>query len=130
MLSRQEEKVTLEQLAVNWQDYAISYAGLKAGTAAAVMFDPKSDDRTLVGDNWIRVEDRETLFELIRVVESYIQCNPRLYRILGLDNQLYGYIFYAWRHPVLKVVDDKTLYAYDMESPAYMPDGPDIWWRN
>lgn len=129
VLPREEAKLAIGGLKEKWEDYSIYYAGLKVGTAAAVMFDPKSDKRTLIGDKWIRVEDQGTLLKLISVIESYIQCNPRLYRILGPDNQLYGYIFYAWCHPVIKLFDDRTLYVYDIESPAYMPDGPSIWWR-
>lgn len=130
VLSRQEEKVALQQLKVNWQDYAISYAGVKVGTAAAVIFDPKNDDKTLVSDTGVKVEDKETLLELIGVIESYIHFYPRLHRILGPDNQLYGYIFYAWGHPVFKVVDENTLYAYNLQSPVYMTDEPGFRWRN
>ena len=120
VLPRQEEKATLQRLKVNWQDYTIYYAGLKVGTAAGVMFDPKGDDKTLRGDTWIKVEDKETLLELIGVIESYIHFYPRLHRILGPDDQLYGYLLYAWCHPVFKVIDEKTLYAYDLESPLYL----------
>jgi hypothetical protein len=129
VVSRQEEKLTLEQLKLNWQDYTIYYAGLKVGTAAGVMFDPKDDDKTLAGDTWIKVEDKDTLVELIGVIESYIYFYPRLHRILGPDDQFFGYLFYAWDHPVFKVVDEKTLYAYDLKSPVYSEIEPGLLWR-
>lgn len=130
VVSRQEEKLILEQLKLNWQDYTIYYAGLKVGTAAGVMFDPKDDEKTLAGDTWIKVEDKDTLIELIGVIESYIYFYPRLHKILGPDDQFFGYLFYAWDYPVFKVVDEKTLYAYDLQSPVYMTDEPGLRWRN
>jgi hypothetical protein len=129
VVPRQEEKLILEQLKANWQDYIISYAGLKIGTAAGVMFDQKGDDKTLIGDTWVKVEDKETLVDLIGVIESYIFFYPRLHRILGPDDQFYGYLFYAWDDPVFKVVDEKTLYVYDLRSPVYIAPDPGIWWR-
>ena len=126
VLSRQEEKVTIQELKENWQDYTIYYAGLSVGTAAGIMLDPKNDEKTLVGDRWSKVEDQETLSELIGVIESYIQFHPRLHRILGPDGQFYGYLFFAWLHchPVIKVVDDRTLYVYGLESPVYYDEVP------
>jgi hypothetical protein len=118
-LPREEQEVTLQQLVVNWQDYSIYYAGLSIGTAAGVMFDPKSDRRSLVGDTWTKVEDRETLSRLINVVRFYLQFYPRLSRILGPDNEFYGYLFYASGHPVFKLVDERTLRAHDLVSPVY-----------
>jgi len=128
VLPRHEEKVTIQKLKENWQDYTIYYAGLSVGTAAGIMFDPKNDEKTLVGDYWIKVGDQETLLELIDVIESYTHFYPRLHRILGPDDQFYGYLFFAWGHPAIKVVDDRTLYLYDLESPVYIGDGPRLWW--
>jgi len=130
VLSKHEEKLTIQALKENWQDYTISYAGSSVGIAAGVMFDPKNDDKTLVGDRWIKVEDRETLLELIDAIESYAQFYPRLYRILGPDDRFYGYLFYAWCHPVFRLVDDRTLYAYDLQSPVYIDGGPRLWREN
>lgn len=126
VLSRHEEKLTIQGLKENWRDYTIYYVGSSVGIAAAIMFDPKNDDKTLLGDRWIKVEDQGTLLELIDVIKSYVQFYPRLHRILGPDDQFYGYLFFAWGHPVIKVVDDRTLYMYDLESPVYV-DEPRSW---
>ncbi|MFW6114685.1 MAG: hypothetical protein ACOC6E_00145 [Thermodesulfobacteriota bacterium] len=119
ILPRGEYQATLQELGRNWQDYHIYYTGLSVGTAAGIIFDPKNDDKSLVGDKWIKVEDQETLSRLISRVKSYLQFYPRLSRILGPDEQFYGYLLYAWGHPVFKVVDKDTLYAYGLKSPAY-----------
>jgi len=91
------------------------------------MFDPKNDDKILTGDKWIKIEDKETLSELIGWIRTYIQFDPRLWRILGPDDQFYGYLFFAWGHVVIKVVDDRTMYMYDLESPLYIEDGTRLW---
>jgi len=119
VLPREDGKATLQQLELNWQDYSIYYTGLSIGAAAGIMFDLKSDGKSLVGDRWIKVEDQETLSRLISVVRSYTQFHPRLSRILGPDNQFYGYLFHALGQPVFKVVDEDTLYAYELKSPVY-----------
>jgi hypothetical protein len=127
VLSRHEEKVSIQELEKNWQDYIIYYAGLSVDTAAAIMFDPKNDGKTLIGDRWIKIEDKETLLELIGWIRTYIQFDPRLWRILGPDEQFYGYLFFASDYAVIKAVDDKTMYVYDIESPLYIEDGADLW---
>jgi len=116
------ERVAIEELEENWEDYAIHYAGISVGTPAGIMFDPKDDDRTLTGDKWIKVEDKETLSELIGWMKTYTEHNPQIWSILGPNNQFFGYLFYSsyLMHAdkvVIKVIDNKTMYVYDVESP-------------
>jgi len=125
---RHEKKVTIQELKDNWHDYTISYVGYYGiRQPSAVMFDPKKDDRALVGDKWTKVEDQETLSQLI----SSIQCHkatyyPRLWRVLGPDGQLYGYMFSAWdRVPVvIRVVDEKTMWVHDVRLPPHLQNIP------
>ena len=116
------EGVTIEELEENWEDYVIHYAGISVGTPAGIMFDPKDDDTTLTGDKWIKVEDKETLSELIGWMKTYTEFNPQVWRILGPHNEFFGYLFYPSyimyvERVVIKVIDDKTMYVYDVESP-------------
>jgi len=124
VLPRHEEKISLQELETNWQDYTIYYAGLSVGTAAGIMFDPKNDDKILTGDKWIKVEDKETLSALIGWIRTYIQFDPRLWRIVGPGDQFYGYLFCACSHVVIKSVDETTMYVYDILSPLYIDDEP------
>ena len=115
-------RVAIEELEENWEDYVIHYAGISVGTPAGIMFDPKDDDRTLTGDKWIKVEDKETLSELIGWMKTYTELNPQIWRILGPNNEFFGYLFYSSylmhaEKVVFKVIDDKTMYIYDVESP-------------
>jgi hypothetical protein len=118
------DHMTIQKLQENWNDYNVYYAGISISNPAGIMFDPKDDGRELVSDRWIRVEDGKTVAEIISWIKTYSQFYPRLHVILGPDNQLYGYVFYAWGYDyvVAKVIDDKTLYVYDLESPNYLMD--------
>ena len=40
--TRYSEKMTIQKLLKNWQDYDIYYAGYKASQATGIMFDPKN----------------------------------------------------------------------------------------
>ena len=126
------ERVTIQELQKNWEDYTIHYAGLSLGTVAGIMFDPNNDNRTLTGEKWIKVEDQETLAELIGWMKAYVEYNPQVWRILGPDNEFYGYLYYpgygntAVDHAVVKVVDGTTMYMYDLESPIYRTRGANL----
>jgi len=111
------ERITIEQLEENWQDYTVSYYGLKVSNPKGIMFDPKNNETTLVGDTWIKVEDKKTVSEIIGWIKNYTQFNPQVWTILGPDDRLYGYLFYLEGHVVVKVIDDTTMYVYDLKDP-------------
>ena len=86
------------------------------------MFDPKNDTKTLSpSDRWIKIEGVERISEVVNWIKVYDhQGNaPVLRSIHGPDNQLYGYLFTGWYHAVFKVVDEKTLFAYDLPQPPH-----------
>lgn len=121
---RSEEKISLQELEKNWQNYTIYYAGLSVGTAAGIMFDPKNDGKVLTSDTWIKIEDEETLSAVIGWIQTYIQFDPRLWRIVGPDDQFYGYLFCACSQVVIKSINDTTMYVYDLQSPLYIDGEP------
>jgi len=121
------KRVTIQDLKENWNDYIIYYAGyygsLSIKHPSAVMFDPRNDSKGLVGDKWTMVKDKHTLSELISSIQSQGSVGgfyPRLWRVLGPDEQLYGFLFTAWDHVVTKVIDDKIMWVYDLPSPPYL----------
>ena len=125
--SRDVNKVTIENLKENWNDYLIYYAGyygsLSIKHPSAVMFDPRNDSKELVGDKWTIVKDKHTLSELLSSIQSQEPINdlyPRLWKILGPDEHLYGFLFTAWDHAVMKVIDDTKMWVYDLPSPPYL----------
>jgi hypothetical protein len=123
------EKMTVEQLEDNWSEYHVYYAGHYGGLSikhpSAVMFDPKNDSSRLVTGKWTKVEDKDTLSKLISSIQSQkAMYYPRIWRILGPDDQLYGYLFTALDQVFVKVVDEKTMYVYNLPEPPYLRSYP------
>lgn len=112
-----KEGVSIGELMENWQEYTIFYAGLSVQNPSAVMFDPKNDDKTLVTEKWVEVKDQETLLALIHWLDADVQFYPKLYRIIGPHNQLFGFLYTAWDHVHMKLVDEKTLWIDDLPLP-------------
>ncbi len=119
--SRYGNDVTIEKLKENWQDYIVYYTGYATNNPSGIMFDQKNDNKTLMNDKWIKIEDQETVAEVISwiKIQDFTIFYPRLYRILGPDNKFYGYLYTAWDHVLTKVVDDKTLWVYDLPAPPH-----------
>lgn len=115
------EKVTIEMLEERWEDYDVYFAGPWIGRPSAVMFDPKDDDRKLVPHKWwVPVKQREDLLEVIsgvRVGQGAFW--PIVWRIVGPDDQFYGYMYTAWHYVRIKVVDSKTLWVDDIPLPRF-----------
>jgi hypothetical protein len=117
---RGPNKVNVYDLMDRWKDYDVYWAGLAVDNPSGVMFDPKGDDRRLTSDKWVAVKDQAELSILIRWLRAG-NYYPILWRVLGPDNQFYGYIFSPWEHVVLKVVDDRTLWVDDLPLPRFDP---------
>ena len=112
--SGQRERVTIEALIKNWQDYNVYYAGLYESSPSAIMFDPKQDDRALEGDTWIRVGDQEKLADLIDWMWTDPVSYPRVWRVLGPNDEFYGFMFTGWNHVVAKLAGNRTMWVYDL----------------
>jgi hypothetical protein len=108
------QRTTLEELKKNWREFSIYRAGLYAAMPSALLFDPKDDDKTVVGEGWAKVEDEKTLSALMSSIQSSSYSFPMLQRILGPDDQFYGYFFSPWSHAYIKVIDEKTLWIEDI----------------
>ena len=86
-----KEAVTIQNLQENWKEYDISYAGSPA-RPIGIIFDPRDDNKRMVGDIWTQVEDQETLSRLMGSIPG----KASLYTITGgKDNDLYGYFAYT-----------------------------------
>jgi len=110
-------QMTIETLQDEWEDYVVSYSGMSDGDPGAVMFDRKDDDRFLVGDWWTTVKDERTLSRLIGIMETWSTPRPKLFKILGPDDHLYGYLYSLQYTAVFKVIDPKRMYAFRIEAP-------------
>ncbi len=121
------EKVTIQELIENSDDYHIHYSGYAINNSSGIMFVPNKDGKTLKpSDRWSSVEDRERVTEVVSwlQIHNHPGYHLRLSKILGPDDQLYGYLFTGWHHVVFKVVDERTLFVYGLPDPPHY-FGPD-----
>ena len=110
-------QMTIETLQEKWEDYLVSYSGISDNDPGAVMFDRKDDDRFLEGDWWSAVEDEPTLSRLIGIMKTWSTPRPKLFKILGPDDHVYGYLYSLRDTAVFKVIDAKGMYAFEIKPP-------------
>lgn len=107
--------VTIQQLSARWQDYYVSYAGVDVTLPNAILFDPKGDDKTItLHKYWSQVHDQEELQDLLTWIQSFKWEPPRLYKIIGPNNRVFGYLYTLDTSAHIKVIDDNTLWIDDM----------------
>lgn len=111
------ERMTIDKLVNNWQDYDIYYAGYRADRATGIMFDPKKDDLRLLGDWWKKIESKESLDFVLNWINfpSYYHEIIPLYRMIGPDEKVYGYVYTPFINVTFKKVDDKSMYVYYLD---------------
>jgi len=117
------ETMTIQQLEENWQKYNILCTGVEPNVPSAIIFDRKDDDREMIGERWWELKDYKTLSETIGWIEAQVPAGPyypRLWKILGPDDHLYGYMFTAWDHAVMTVGDDKTMRVLDLPVSPFL----------
>jgi hypothetical protein len=107
-----DERISLQELAQNWQDYDVSYAGWSVTDLYGIMFDPKDNSMKLDGSRWKKIEDQDTREKIFSQVPDKTRYPSR---IVGPDDEFYGYILYIKREgantqrAVVRVVDDHNL---------------------
>lgn len=111
------EKETIQELVGNWDKFLVYYAGPSVSYPSAVLFDPRQDSRKIVPHKWLPVQDQAQLTEIIGWLEFDHSYPPALYRILGPDNQLYGYLYSNVFNVPIKAIDDNTLWVADIPLP-------------
>ena len=123
-----KERMSIEILKERWQDYDVYFAGPNMNRPTAIMFDPKDDDKKLVPHKWwVRIEKEEDLKEVLWELRmAQVNFFPLVRSILGPDKDLYGYMYTAWNHVLIKVVDDSTLWVDDIPLPFGLPETADL----
>ncbi len=106
-----ENKMTLAELKQNWDEYTVYKSYRWATIPAAIMFDPKDNDKMLVGDSWYLIQDQETLAQSIREIqEQYDYAGVAI--IEGPDNQVFGYMYYPdFLQVTVRMIDARILYV-------------------
>jgi hypothetical protein len=102
-------EATLQDLRQNWDNYNVHYFDWKH-CGVSLLFDPKDDDKDLIpADGWPPppVLGGEMLSYLID--SARLRRSRWLYRILGPDNEFYGYLLARPECANVRVLDNKTL---------------------
>jgi hypothetical protein len=123
------ETMTIQQLKENWKNYNILATGVEPNVPSAIIFDRKDDGREIIGGRWWELKDNKSVSETVALIEAQVPFGPyypRLWKMLGPDDHLYGYMFTAWDHAVMTVGDDKTMRVMDLPMPPFLAvGGPD-----
>ena len=107
--------MTIDQLVKNQKDYDVYYAGVNVGLVNAILFDPKNDDRKItLQQYWVSANDESKLSECMRWINVFKSEPPSLYSVVGPGGNVFGYLYMLPSSPVIKVVDDKTLWIGDL----------------
>jgi hypothetical protein len=102
--------MTLEVLLRDWQNYQIYYGGANPDRPIAVIFDPKSDGKNLeVEGRWWSVSDEKTMRDAVGRIKMLPGAIPRLWRVLGPDDSLYGYVYTPLINLNITVVNQNTM---------------------
>jgi hypothetical protein len=116
-------RVTVQGLVKDWQNYTIYFTGHGRGHPSAVLFKPKNDDRVIIADRWWEVEQFELLTDLVDSIQRQLPIGfyyPRLLELLGPDNHRYGYVFTSWDSVPMKMLNERTMVIYDLPLPPYL----------
>ncbi len=110
------QEMTIGRLAKDWKDYRVAYAGVRVSRPNAILFDPKNGDTTItLHEYWSPVEDQETLGDLLEWIQLFkLYGPPRLYKIMGPDSRIFGYLYTLDTGALIKVIDENTLWIDDM----------------
>ena len=110
--------MTIQNLVDNWEDYRVLYAGLSVKSPAAIMFDPKNDDKTVLGDKWMEAKTKEDVSKIVNWLRAETNFPPALYKILGPNNELFGYVYTGEFEQIhIRVDDAKTLRLMELMLP-------------
>jgi hypothetical protein len=118
-----QEKVSISTLVDHWQDYDVYVQPLDS----ALMFAFKTPERRIApASYWERVENKKELIKIVNNIASQPTVGmywPRLWKILGPKDDLYGYMFTAWNHVDMTKVNKNTLFVYDFPPPPFQSFG-------
>jgi len=124
------EPMTTQQLKENWQKYNVLATGVEPNVPSAILFDRKDDGREIIGDRWWTLQEGKDVIATIERIETQLPVGPyypRLWKVLGPEDHLYGYMYTAWDHAVMVIGDDKTMRVMDLPVPPFLAvSGPEI----
>jgi hypothetical protein len=97
----------------NWQNYIVYQDGPLGGVPIAIMFDPRNDDKTLATHRWVEIKDKKSLSDVIGWIKTRVEF-PHVLRIMGPNDQLFGYVYTYNESIPLHVINDKKIFVDDI----------------
>ncbi|MFC1533121.1 hypothetical protein ACFL7M_07140 [Thermodesulfobacteriota bacterium] len=114
MVIPRSETVTIEDLEKNQHKYNVFYAGWHDFDPSCILFDPKEDNKKVIGNRWDLAKDPQWVSKKISWMKSFSKVYPVLQGIYGPDGQIYGFLYcIEGANTAVKAIDDNTLYIYD-----------------
>jgi hypothetical protein len=105
--SGHELAVTLKDVQEHAHHYIIHAYEWPAGEVAAIVFDLRGDNKTILNDGWTRVTSPEQLSKMITVCKkSWL---TEFYKILGPNEECFGYLLGGEQYVRVETVDANTL---------------------
>lgn len=104
----------------DFEEYHVYYAGQDPGLPAGILFDPKNDSRRIQPGRWKKVVSKDLARDIIRVLEADPQFHPKLMRVLGAKDQMYGILYTPYRHVPVKQQDPGVIKVYHLRQPAHL----------
>lgn len=115
--------VTVDQVVDSWEDYNVYWYGSNFTWVRGILFDPKDDERVLTAEGWERVDDEDSFNRLLSEDLNIRHRRGRFYRVLGPEDQFFGYLIVTRDHPSpgTKMIDENTLNVFPIQGS--MRDG-------
>lgn len=104
-------RMTIQGLTNDWQDYDIYFSGFYAKNATSVVFDRKSDNKgiRLTGSNWTKIDNDSTLREAVNGIMLNADFSPLVWNVVGPENDSHGYIYTGWKLVSVHSIDQDTV---------------------
>jgi hypothetical protein len=117
------KEVSISDLVDHWQDYDV-YVSTLNGARLFAFKGPET--HITVSDHWARVNNKSHLGGIVNDIETQPpmgQYFPRLWKVVGPGDRLYGYLLTAWTHVVMTKVNENTLFVQNLPAPPYISTG-------
>jgi hypothetical protein len=86
-----------------------------------LIFDPKNDDRNLIGYQYNKLSKEDSVRLAMVQLEFQLGFFPTLYKIFDEEKNFYGYVLMARDLPAPRRVDPKTLELPAFQSTFHVP---------
>ena len=110
----------VRSLVDDFDDFFVYYAGQDTDLPAAILFDPRDDDREIRPGKWKDLNDPGEASHIIDIMEADVQFPPKLYTVLGEQQEVYGYLYTPYQHVPVKQVAPKAVQLNYLPQPRHL----------